>query len=252
MDVTYLAVPIFFFIAILFSMLGLGGGLLYIPILFWLGMDLKKEAIPLGMLLNVVNGATAVLTYARRHFINWRLALPFGLAMVAMAPVGALVNAYVPQRPLLALVAFFIAAAAALMLSRWKPDREKLDQRNQTLLGLSAGSVLGLVAGLAGLGGGVFVMPLLYVAGLPPQSAAATTALVVTGSGLSGFVSHLILAATPRWGLWLACAASVFAGSEIGSHYMSRQLDPERIQSVFGVVLMGVAVVLVIKDILLP
>ena len=54
MDATYLAAPIFFAIAFVFSMLGLGGSQLYIPILFWLGMDFKAEAIPLDM-LNIVN-----------------------------------------------------------------------------------------------------------------------------------------------------------------------------------------------------
>ena len=44
-------------------MLGLGGAGLYIPILYWMGLDFKTEAIPLGMLLNVINSATAATTY---------------------------------------------------------------------------------------------------------------------------------------------------------------------------------------------
>ena len=55
MSIFYLVPPLFFVIAFVFSMLGMGGSQLYIPILFWMGMDFKTEAIPLGMLLNAAN-----------------------------------------------------------------------------------------------------------------------------------------------------------------------------------------------------
>jgi len=63
MNPFYFAPPVFFAIAFVFSMLGMGGSQLYIPILYWMGMDFKTEAIPLGMLLNVVNSASAAITY---------------------------------------------------------------------------------------------------------------------------------------------------------------------------------------------
>ena len=59
MNLIYFSLPILFTIALVFSMLGMGGSQLYIPVLFWLGMDFKTEAIPLGMLLNVVNSSSA-------------------------------------------------------------------------------------------------------------------------------------------------------------------------------------------------
>ena len=65
----YLVPLIFFCIAFVFSMLGLGGSGLYIPILYWMGLDFKTEAIPLGMLLNVVNSATAATTYTIKKIV---------------------------------------------------------------------------------------------------------------------------------------------------------------------------------------
>ena len=81
MNPFYLAPPIFFVIAFVFSMLGMGGSQLYIPILFWMGMDFKTEAVPLGMLLNVVNSSSAAITYARSKLIAWRVAVPFAVAI---------------------------------------------------------------------------------------------------------------------------------------------------------------------------
>jgi uncharacterized membrane protein YfcA len=251
MSLLYLAPPIFFGIAFVFSMLGMGGSQLYIPILFWLGMDFKTEAIPLGMLLNVVNSSTAGYTYARKKMIVWRVALPFGVAMVLFAPLGAWLNVQIPVKPLLLFFALFTAAAALLMLSGWKPRGEGLSARNRVVLGLSAGSILGLIAGLIGRGGGSIVVPLLYFAGLNPQAAAATSAIVVTGSGLSSFISHISAAASPVWGIWLACVAAVFLGGRWGSRFMATRLKPYTIRRIFGILLLCVAALILVKNVIL-
>jgi len=87
MEPIFIIAPLFFSIAFVFSMLGMGGSQLYIPVLFWLGMDFKTQAIPLGMLLNVVNSSSAAFTYSRHKLIQWKIALPFGISMVALAPL---------------------------------------------------------------------------------------------------------------------------------------------------------------------
>ncbi|MEJ2151234.1 MAG: sulfite exporter TauE/SafE family protein [Chloroflexota bacterium] len=251
MNIFYLVPPLFFIIAFVFSMLGMGGSQLYIPILFWMGMDFKTEAIPLGMLLNVVNSSSAAVTYTRKKLVNWQVALPFGVTMVVFAPLGAWLNVQIPAKPLLVFFALFTAAAAVLMLSGWKPKTGDLSPRGRIILGITAGSVLGLIAGLIGRGGGSFVVPLLYIAGLDAQAAAASSAVVVTGSGLSSFISHLATAASPQWAVWLAAALSVFVGSQLGSRVMANRLKPRSIKIVFGFVLLGVAALILIKDVVL-
>jgi len=251
MNTLWITVPVFFVIAFIFSMLGLGGSQLYIPILYWLGMDFKSEAIPLGMLLNVVNSSTATFTYARERMINWRVALPFGIAMVLFAPVGTWLNVRLPVKPLLAFFALFTALAAVLMLSGWKPKQGALSNRGRIILSLSTGSALGLVAGLIGRGGGSFIVPLLYIAGLDPRAAAATSALVVTGSGLSSFISHIAAAAAPDWPVWIACSLAVYIGSRLGSRTMAARLSPRSVKVVFGVVLLGIAALILVKDVIL-
>jgi uncharacterized membrane protein YfcA len=251
MTIFYLVPPLFFIIAFVFSMLGMGGSQLYIPILFWMGMDFKTEAIPLGMLLNVVNSSSAAVTYTRKKLVNWQIALPFGVTMVAFAPLGAWLNVQIPAKPLLVFFALFTAAAAVLMLSGWKPKTGDLSPRGRIILGITAGSVLGLIAGLIGRGGGSFVVPLLYIAGLDAQAAAASSAVVVTGSGLSSFISHLATAASPQWAVWLAAALSVFVGSQLGSRMMANRLRPRSIKIVFGLVLLGVAALILVKDVIL-
>jgi uncharacterized membrane protein YfcA len=244
MNTLYLAPPIFFVIAFVFSMLGMGGSQLYIPILYWMGMDFKTEAIPLGMLLNVVNSSSAAITYGRKKLIAWRVAIPF-------APLGVWLNVQLPVKPLLIFFALFTAAAAVLMLSGWKPKRGDMSPRGRVVLGLTAGGALGTVAGLIGRGGGSFVVPLLYIAGLEAKMAAATSAFVVTCSGLSSFVSHLATAAQPQWGVWSATVLAVLLGSQLGSRLMAERMKSRAVKLVFGWVLLGVAALIIVKDVIL-
>ena len=247
----YLPVPIFFAIAFVFSMLGLGGSQLYIPILFWTGMDFKTEAIPLGLLLNLVSSSSASITYGRKGIVAWRVAGPFAAAIIVFAPLGTWLNMQLPIKPLLALFALFTASAAVLMLSGWRPQRGEMSSQGQVTLGLTAGGGLGLIAGLIGRGGGSFIVPLLYIVGLEARVAAATSAPIVTCSGLSSFVSHLATAARPRWGVWIACVASVLIGSQLGSHVMAGRMKSRAVKMVFGWVLLGVAALIIIKDVVL-
>jgi len=247
----YLVPLIFFCIAFVFSMLGMGGAQLYIPILYWMGLDFKTEAIPLGMLLNVVNSATAATTYTIKKIVDWRAALPFAVTMLILPAVGAWLNAQIPTKPLIAFFAVFTATAATLMLSGWKPKQGKMSSKGRIILGLSGGSILGLVAGLIGRGGGSFVVPLLYIAGLEAKAAAATSAFVVTCSGVSSFIAHLAIAAKPNWFIWTSCVVAVFLGSEIGSHVMAQKLKPKGVRMIFGIMLWGIALFLFVNDVIL-
>jgi uncharacterized membrane protein YfcA len=251
MNSFYLAPPIFFVIAFVFSMLGMGGSQLYIPILYWMGMDFKTEAVPLGMLLNVVNSSSAAITYGRKKLIRWGVAVPFAVSMIIFAPLGVWLNVQLPVKPLLIFFALFTAAAAILMLSGWKPRRGEMSSRGRIILGLTAGSGLGTIAGLIGRGGGSFIVPILYMVGLEAKIAAATSAFVVTCSGLSSFISHLATAAHPQWGVWLSTLLAVFLGSQLGSRLMAEQLKSRGVKLVFGWVLLGVAALILIKDVIL-
>ncbi len=243
-------IPAFFVIAFVFSMLGMGGSQIYIPILFWAGLDFKTAAIPLGMLLNVVNSSSAAVTYARKRLIDWRIGLLFGLSMLVAAPFGAMANHLLPARALIVVFALFTAAAGILMLVGKQPTR-RLEGTGRTALGIGGGGGLGFLAGLIGRGGGSFVVPLLYMAGVEAKTAAATSALAVTFSGASSFISHFATAATPDWRLWGGCVVAVFAGSQIGSRVMAEHLKSRSLKRIFAFVLLGVAATLIVKDVIL-
>ena len=235
-----------FCVAFVFSMLGMGGSQLYIPLLFWLGYDFKTEAIPTGLLLNVTTSLSAATTYIRSKMVNWPVALPFAVSMLTMPALGARVNALLPTHLLVLFFAAFTATAAVLMLTGWRPTRGSLSRTGQILLGLLGGAGLGFLVGLIGRGGGSFVVPLLYICGLEPKIAAATSSVVVTGSATCGFLAHLHTAHL-RPGPTIAAMAAAVLGSQLGSRLMARKLAGRAVKVIFGCVLLGVAAILAVQ-----
>jgi len=247
---TYFTPVLFFVIAFVFSMLGRGGATLYVPILFWLGMDLKPEAIPLGMLLNVANTSVPALTFGLKKMINWKLAIPSGLAMIAFAPLGAWLNISLPTKAIILILASFTAISVIPLIGNWHLKYEPSLQGG-IKVGVFGGSILGFFAGLIGRGGGSFVVPLLYVIGLDMKIAVATSAFVVTFSGISSFLSHMTLQAQPQWLIWIPCVIAVLAGSQLGSRLMITKLKPNHLKWIFVTISLGVAIALIVKDVIL-
>jgi hypothetical protein len=246
----YFVPIIFFVIAFVFSMLGRGGATLYVPILFWLGMDFKTQAIPLGMLLNVANTSVPALTFGLKKMINWKLAGPFGLAMVIFAPLGAWLNLNLAIKPIILALALFTAISTIPLIVNWRSKRE-LSTKRGIKIGILGGSILGFFAGLIGRGGGSFVVPLLYVIGLDIKVAAATSAFIVTCSGVSSFLSYVALQAQPQWNIWIPCIIAVLIGSQLGSRLMVTKLKPNYVKWIFVCVSLVVAIVLIVKDVIL-
>lgn len=244
----YIAACAVLCVAFVFSMLGMGGSQLYIPLLFWLGYDFKTEAIPTGLLLNVATSLSAATTYVRHRMVNWRVGLPFAASMLTMPAIGAKVNAALPTHAVILFFAAFTATAAVVMMRGWRPKQGGLTRTGQVLVGVVGGGGLGFVVGLIGRGGGSFVVPLLYMCGLAPKVAAATSSVVVTGSATCGFLAHLPQAHL-RGGPTVAAVAAAVVGSQLGSRLMAQKLGGRAVKLVFGCVLLAVAAILAVQGV---
>ena len=247
MHLTLVAPLLFLAISFVFSMLGMGGSQLYIPILYWLGMSFKNEAIPLGLLLNVVTSASAAVTYYRHGLIRVRLAIPFALTMIVCAPLGAFINFSVSTKLVILVFALFALAGSILAATNWKPQKKVESKKAELILGITAGSILGLVVGFAGRGGGAMVVPILLMSGLEAKAAAATSSFIVTCAAISGLLGHLPKAHFHPL-LTVATIAAVVVGSQVGSRLMAGKMKPKGVRYVFAGVLFLVAVLL-LKDV---
>lgn len=82
----------------------------------WAGFDLKTVAIPVGLLLNGVTTTLALTTYARKKLVDWSGGWPMALTAVVGAPIGAMMEPYVPHNALMLGFAAMVAIAAGRMI----------------------------------------------------------------------------------------------------------------------------------------
>lgn len=236
------AAGLVFVVSFAFAMLGLGGGMLYVPIFKWLEFPVKAVAIPVGLLLNGLNTLLAFIHYARAGLVDFRGGMPAAIAAVLLAPAGALSVRFVPRDMLLLLfaVAVVIAAVRALMTSGRAEPESRMPLHKRMIIGGAVGGFAGYVGGLLGLGGGFIIAPMLMEMGYPTKEAAATTAFIVTFSSFSGFLGHM---AEGRIDPVLATVTvvSVVVGSRLGAWYMASKARPGWVKKLYGVVLLGVA-----------
>ena len=230
-------------LAFLFSMLGLGGALLYIPVFSWLGYDFKEVAIPTGLLLNGVTALSAGIYYLKARMVDVSGALPLIVTSLVGAPIGAWVSGYTSEQVLIGLFAAGMALAGArMLLTSRQPESGVLMARTKrlTLTGV-AGLFIGFFAGLLGIGGGFLIVPMLIAIGYPTKRAAATSAFAVIFSSFSGFAAH-VSQGRFDWPLMAVTLIAVVVGSQVGARTMKEKLSSAWIKGGFGVLLLGVAV----------
>jgi uncharacterized protein len=235
-------------LAFIFSMIGLGGSMLYVPFFHWAGFDFKAEAIPTGLLLNGITAASAAIVYFRSKMVDVKGSIPLIVSSFLGAPVGAYLTKMVSTRMLILLFAVsMIFAGGRMLLTANRPEKvEMMETRRRFLLMGSGGFIIGMMAGLLGIGGGFLFVPMMMAMGYPTKRAAATSSFVVIFSSFSGFAGHLAEGHFNR-SLMLSTVIAVIIGSQIGAHVMKERMKAKWIKQMFAVVLLGVAVKLLLK-----
>ncbi|MBI3950181.1 MAG: sulfite exporter TauE/SafE family protein [Acidobacteria bacterium] len=228
-------------------MLGLGGGMVYVPVLKWAGFNLKAVAIPLGLLLNGLNTLLALIPYSRARLVDWRGGLPMGLAATIFAPLGAYTVKYVPTRILLISFAIAVVIAALRMVATAAQQEPQvmMSLSRRRLLGAVSSGAIGFLGGLLGIGGGFLIAPLLMWMGYPTKRAAATTAYIVTFLSFSGFFSH-VAEGHLNWGVTALAVLGVLLGSQLGATFMAKKAKAQWVKLTYAVVLLAIAAKLVL------
>lgn len=221
-------------------MAGIGAAFLFVPFFYYLGVPLS-EAAPVALLLNAVSLSLATVNYWRGQLIDWRVAFPVAVIAVVFAPIGARLTPYVDKGTLLLLFALFLVFAGAMMLFYQPQARSQgVGAEKVWLVGTGVGSVAGFVGGLLGVGGGNIIVPALNWLGLDTKRAAATSAVAVIFSSLSGFLGHATLGTMDMTMLGIM-AIMAAGGSLAGSHLMKEKLSSYQLKKIIGVVLWLVA-----------
>ena len=237
---------VIFLASFLFAMLGLGGGMVYVPVLKWAGFSVKDVAIPLGLLLNGLNTLLALIPFARKKLVDWKGGMAMAISALIFAPIGAYLAKYVPTEALMIVfaIAVIIAAIRMIWTSKQAEPEEIMPLLKRSLIGSGVGAFAGLIGGLLGIGGGFIIAPILMWMGYKTKEAAATTAFVVTFSSFSGYLGHAA-SGNMNWTLTIIVVLAVIIASQLGASFMSNKAKPKMVKQIYAIVLIGIAIKLI-------
>lgn len=235
-------------LSFIFSMLGLGGAMLYIPVFHWFGYDFKA-VIGIGLLLNGITALSAAVVYWRSKMIDVRGSIPLVISSIIGAPVGAYFTKMLPTKTLILLFAIgMLFAGGRMLFTANHPDKDTMMEPKLRLFLMGAGGfVIGAIAGLLGVGGGFLFVPLMLMIGYPTKRAAATSAFAVILSSFSGFAGHLASGTHLDSTLFVFTTIAVIIGAGAGARVMRDKMKAQWIKGMFAVVLVGVGIQLILK-----
>jgi uncharacterized membrane protein YfcA len=231
-----------FAIAVLYSSVGHGGASGYTAVmaLFSIGAVSIK---PTALILNIFVSAVAAVQFFRAGHFQWSRFWPFAVTSVPLAYLGGAIH--LPTKyytPLLGSVLVF----SAVRLFFRKPADNTPAHSAPLYAALLWGAALGLLSGLTGVGGGIFLSPLLLFARwADARQASGTATLFILVNSVAGLLGHLSsVQKVPDFAGILVIAAA--AGALIGSHFGSQQLPVPIICRTLAVVLVIAGIKLIL------
>jgi len=235
----------FFVIAFLYSIVGFGGGSSYLALLAL--ADVSFKTIPVISLicnLLVVSGGCWHF-YKQGHF-NKKLILPFILSSVPMALLGGMYP--ISEKTFLLLLAISLSLAGIRLLFS-TPNHNTKTHAPSLTMAIIVGALLGLLSGLVGLGGGIFLSPLLLnFKWAQPKEAAATASAFILLNSLSGLIGQLTKGVPSDLSSYAILFVVVIMGGQIGSRIGSHsRISQKYIQIGTAILVLFIAGRLIVK-----
>lgn len=223
-----------FAVAVLYSSVGHAGASGYIALMTLLSLA-PAVIRPTALALNILVASIAAWHFARAGHFRWRLFWPFAVLAVPAAYLGGAI--VLPARVFNGLLGIVLLCSAVHFFRSARAATDDAARLPPLPAALAAGAAIGLVAGLTGTGGAIFLTPLLLLMGWAPtkQAAAVSAPFVLVNSvaGLLGFLSGP--APWPTGTAWLLLAAGI--GGTLGSRLGSRRLAAAAIKRFLAAVL---------------
>jgi uncharacterized protein len=232
---------LFALVALIYASVGFGGGSTYTALLGLSGTDYRLIPV-ISLLCNIIVVSGGIVRFARAGLIDWKAVMPLLLVSAPLAFVGGLM----PVKQSL----FLLVLGAALLLSciallvqpdSWRPRKIP----KPALLSISA--IIGLLAGFSGIGGGIFMAPVLHlIRWAPAKRIAAFASLYIFANSLAGISGQIFKSGagtlfgpvTQYWPLMLA----VFIGGQIGGMLGLRFFSPQILRMITATLVGYVAI----------
>lgn len=242
-----LLIVMVFGVAFVYSNLGLGGGLLYVPILLSFTPYVKEVVVPISLTFTIATSLSATINHRRKGLVDFNLALMLLTGALIGAVLGVLFNLNVPKEIFYSVFIAVILLMSSKMLRDWIRETRDEDAADDSKLtrprkmASSTGTLAsGFTSGSLGIGGGLINVPLMeYVLGRGARRAIGTSSLMIIFTGAFGFTTYLFLG-TPEpidFNLIFLLWPFVFVGAFVGSRWGLEKLKSRMVALIFIIVI---------------
>ena len=231
---TLVIAVLFLATAALYASVGHAGASGYLAVMGLFGFA-PAVMKPTALALNILVALVATAQFWRAGLFSWNLFWPFAAASIPAAFIGGTLT--LPVRGYRILVGMVLLYAAAWMFRSARRATEPVARAPELWIALPVGAAIGLLSGLTGVGGGIFLSPLfLYMAWSDTRTTSGVAAPFILVNSLAGLLGHLtavseIPGSLPLWG------AAVLAGGWAGATYGSRRAPAPVLRQLLSAVL---------------
>jgi len=251
-------------IGVSLGLIGGGGSILTVPVLVYLfGLD-AFLATEYSLFIVGISSVVGSVSYFKKGLVNFKTALVFGIPsiisifltrnyMLPLIPGNVFtINEFVVTKDILLLLIFagLMILASYKMIRKNKEYQLETHHKNNTLLAAGEGSVVGILTGLVGAGGGFMIIPaLVSLLKTPMKVAIGTSLLIISLNSLIGFFSSINDIAVD-WKLLITISSIAIVGIIIGSQ-LSKKIDGRKLKPAFGWFILVMGIYIIIKEVFL-
>ena len=240
----------FFATALLYASVGFAGGSTYTALLLLVGVNQKILPI-IALLCNLIVSTGGSIRFARAGLVPWRRLWPLLAVSVPAALVGGMLP--VSKTVFVILLGGSLIVAGVLLLVQREPRERGDEMRRFAFVGPGIAAPLGLLAGIVGIGGGIFLAPVLHLIGWDrAKRVAASASVFILANSIAGLVGQLIKSGSDAvtsqailayWPL----AVAVLIGGQIGSRAGVQILPPPLLRRMTAILIIFAALYLLWK-----
>ena len=233
-------IPLGFIAGILGSIIGLGGGIIIVPVLTFMGFS-PTLAVSNSLFAVFSNSVGSTIEYAKQKRVEFSLGWKLGLMTVPGTILGAFISSDLSSEIFKILFALVLISSASYIFLKRKIEEKPVDI-SRLLLVFSAGASFfaGIISSLFGIGGGLIFVPLMVVAlGISIKRAAPTSQFILMFASFSGLIVHSMLG-HPDYYQALLLSIGAFAGGILGAR-LSLEIKENKLKIIVVIVLIAAA-----------
>jgi uncharacterized membrane protein YfcA len=238
-------IPLGFVAGIVGSIIGLGGGIIVVPAMTFLGIPQTITACS-SLFAAFSNAVASTASYAKQKRLDYKIGLRLGMMSVPGAVLGAFVTASVTPSAFKILFGLVLIASCLYLFIKRNFESGQSEATKQMVVASAAISFFaGILSSFFGIGGGIIFVPLMIIGfGLLVKNATATSQLILLFSSASGMITHSILGHS---GFDYAVLLSIgaFGGGLVGAR-LSLEIKERSIRIAIGAAMVATAIKLFI------